>query len=60
MANNNKVTVCDVCLTAGCWQGIFMCEKARSAGTIEKTIAELKKLALEHPDYWKSNSNEAQ
>jgi len=27
------VTVCSECGTEACWQGVLMCEKARSAGT---------------------------
>ena len=46
------VTVCDSCLQASCWQGVFMCDNAQTAGTVEKTVAELTELALEHPDYW--------
>lgn len=46
------ITVCDKCLQASCWQGIFMCDEAQFAGTVEKTIDELKALNLEHPDYW--------
>ena len=46
------ITVCDKCLRACCWQGKFMCDEAIEAGTVEKTIKELKKLRLEHPDYW--------
>jgi len=30
-----------------------MCEKALNADIVQKTIAELKKLRYEHPDYWK-------
>jgi len=47
-----RVTVCDRCLQASCWQGEFMCDEARYAGTTTKTVAELRKLNLEHPDYW--------
>jgi len=47
------ITVCDNCLQASCWQGEFMCERARSAGTVEKTIEELRKLGYEHSDYWR-------
>ena len=47
------ITVCDKCLQASCWQGIFMCEEARYAGTVEKTVKELKELKLEHSDYWR-------
>jgi epoxyqueuosine reductase QueG len=46
------VTVCDACLTASCWQGIFMCQSSRNAGIIEKSITELEALGLEHSDYW--------
>ena len=48
---NEKITVCDKCLRACCWQGIFLCEDSRYAGTIEKTRRELIKLKLEHTDY---------
>jgi len=36
------VTVCDACLMACCWQGEFMCDLSKDAGTIDKTVAELK------------------
>jgi hypothetical protein len=49
----DKVTVCDACLQASCWQGIFMCEEARDAGIVVKTIAELRELKLENEDYWR-------
>ena len=49
------VTVCDACLMACCWQGEFMCEDARFAGTIDKTVGDLKLLDLEHPRYWVKN-----
>jgi hypothetical protein len=44
------VTVCDKCLTESCWQGRFMCEESRTAGTItdtEENIAKLKPSELE-------------
>lgn len=47
------VTVCDECLRACCWQGVFYCERYKTAGTTQKTVAELRALALEHPDYWR-------
>jgi hypothetical protein len=50
------IQVCDQCLMASCWQGIFMCEKARFAGTTYKTKAELRKIKREHPSYWKTDS----
>ena len=47
-----KVTVCDKCLKASCWQGVYMCNDTCNAGIIEKTIKELKKLKLENSSYW--------
>lgn len=47
-----KITVCSKCLRASCWQGTFYCEESKSAGTVEKTEPELKKLDLEHSEYW--------
>lgn len=46
------ITVCDFCLRACCWQGVFMCDEAKGAGTVEKTRAELEELSREHPQYW--------
>lgn len=46
------IEVCDNCLKASCWHGEFMCDNSCSAGTKLKTIAELKKLALENKEYW--------
>lgn len=47
-----KITVCSKCLQASCWQGAFMCQEAQTAGTVEKTIAELRALGRENPCYW--------
>jgi len=49
------VTVCDHCLQASCWQGIFMCDEAKSAGTVEMTIRELRALSKEHESFWTSD-----
>ena len=38
------VTVCDKCLQASCWHGIFMCDEARYAGTVEMPVSELLRL----------------
>lgn len=46
------VTVCDKCLMACCWQGVFMCDDARTAGTTIKTVEELRKLNRENESYW--------
>lgn len=52
MANENLeelITVCDKCLTATCWHGVFMCDKAVSAGLVKMSRRELLALNLEHP-----------
>ncbi len=49
------ITVCDKCLQASCWQGIFMCDEAQMAGIVQKTREELRKLNREHPSYWKTD-----
>jgi len=54
MSEKETITVCDKCLRACCWQGIFMCDDAHDAGTTERTIEQLKKMRLESPDYWKA------
>ena len=53
------VTVCDKCLCASCWQGIFYCDDYRDAGIVQKTVAELQSLNLENPDYWKRSDSES-
>lgn len=50
--DSRLVTVCDACLQATCWQGEFYCESYKTAGTVEKTVAELRELGLEHPSWW--------
>ena len=55
-----KITVCDKCLTASCWQGLFMCDDSKFAGTVQKTLEELKELNLEHPSYWKTDKQLAE
>lgn len=51
------VTVCDRCRQASCWQGIFMCDEAREAGTVDVPLSVLRAEAREHPDYWEENRN---
>lgn len=51
------VTVCDACLQASCWQGVFMCERSTGAGTVEKTLPELREMAREHPSWWDIDPN---
>lgn len=53
--DEDLITVCDKCLQASCWQGIFMCDDSQTAGVVEKTRRELKKLGREHPSFWKTN-----
>lgn len=48
----STVTVCNSCLRASCWQGIFMCGKSTEAGLTQRSTKQLAKLQLEHPDYW--------
>jgi hypothetical protein len=57
MANSEDdlITVCDNCLTASCWQGEFYCENYKSAGTTQKTRAELRERKMEHESYWKTD-----
>ncbi len=49
---DKKVTVCDKCLRACCWQGDFMCEDAENAGTVDLHISTLTKLNKESTSYW--------
>ena len=51
----DTVTVCSSCLCASCWQGMFYCDYYRTAGTVEKTVAELRELNREHPSYYESS-----
>jgi hypothetical protein len=49
-AMERAVVVCDKCLTASCWHGVFMCQGSTAAGLTTRTVAELTALGLEHPD----------
>jgi hypothetical protein len=59
--DSDLIQVCDKCLHASCWQGIFYCEDYKQAGTTQKTRAELQALKdrygddWEHPSYWKTD-----
>lgn len=46
------ITVCEECHRASCWHGEYMCDEARSCGTIEMSEEELRKLNLEHPHHY--------
>jgi hypothetical protein len=54
--HTDPITVCDHCLQASCWQGIFYCDDYKTAGTTQKTRKELAKLFRESSDYWKSDA----
>jgi hypothetical protein len=57
MEKENKIIeVCDKCFQASCWYGEFMCCEADVAGTVKKTIKQLRKIKTgEHEDYWSDN-----
>jgi len=59
MTDERTVTVCAACLTASCWQYVFLCDKHKTAGTVQKTVAELRALGREHHSYWKSDEEVA-
>jgi len=46
------IKVCELCLKASCYQGKDLCPNWPNSRLRLKTIAELAKLGLEHPDYW--------
>lgn len=55
--HEEKITVCDKCNRACCWQGQFMCDSAQHAGTVQKTRAQLiAERADEHPRWWKTDA----
>ncbi len=47
-----KIEVCDKCFKASCWYGEFMCDESQTAGTVIRTVKELRKLGLEHENFW--------
>ena len=50
--SERRITVCSACFQASCWHGEFMCWDSGSAGTVQKTEAELDALNLEHPHHY--------
>lgn len=44
------VTVCASCLTASCWHGEFMCQKAKTSTTTVYRASELRAAGREHSD----------
>jgi epoxyqueuosine reductase QueG len=49
---SRMVRVCDKCLRACCWQGMFVCDHARYAGPVELPVSVLIALKREHPDHF--------
>lgn len=49
------ITVCDSCLRASCWQGVFYCDNYFSAGTIQMTRKELAILGRESHAYFRTD-----
>jgi hypothetical protein len=54
--DSDLITVCDHCLQASCWNGIFYCEDYKRAGTTQKTRAELQALKDRYGDEWEHPS----
>jgi len=53
LKDTTLITVCSACLRASCWAGEFMCQQSYHAGSVTKTVEELRGLNLESPDQWK-------
>ena len=56
--SDELITVCDKCRRACCWNGMFMCDEAKSAGIVDVPRSQLEKESREHPDYWKAKTYE--
>lgn len=52
LTGNERITVCDKCLCACCWQGEFYCEDARTAGTTTISVSQARNLKREAEHYW--------
>jgi len=48
---NYELDVCDKCLRAVCWWGIFYCDDYMSAGLVKKKVSQLLKMGREHKSY---------
>lgn len=46
-----ELDVCDKCLRAVCWWGIFYCDDYQSAGLVKYKVRDLIKLGREHKSY---------
>lgn len=49
---DQEITVCAECFRACCWAGEFMCDDAREADVVDKTMIDLFKIEGECPEYW--------
>lgn len=45
------IYICDKCLKASCWLGLFMCWESRDAGLYRAHKRDVVRFALENPDY---------
>lgn len=57
LPNDLLITVCADCGRASCWQGLFFCDNARMAGVHDMSVKELRRMDLEHSDYWERDPN---
>lgn len=55
--DSRMVTVCDKCLMAACWRGLFMCDRSASAGTTRRSVGDLRLLDREHPGFYKRDDD---
>lgn len=55
LEETDLIVVCSACLRASCWNGlyIFSCDEAVSAGTVNRTVKELRELGKEPESHWK-------
>ena len=44
--------ICDKCLRACCWHGLFCCDEYKEAGLLQATEEQLRRLDREHSDYY--------
>ena len=58
-SNNDWITICDKCYRASCWQGIFMCESSRYAGTLKLRKGQLLEMKLEDSSYMQTDDEVA-
>lgn len=50
--DDRVVVVCSFCLRASCWHGVFYCSDAHTAGTVERTVRQLRRLGVEHASHY--------